>query len=105
MLCTTLYQGLRTSTPGELPSLQGGKSDPNPKFLGATEAYFVCHNNQKFMLSLGVNSSCNILLQARRKRGGWGGFSPLPVFGRTVNPISTRGADYAHQSTISLQDL
>ena len=25
------------------------------------------------------------------------GFSP-PVFGQTVNPISTRGADYAHQS-------
>ena len=24
-----------------------------------------------------------------------------PVFGQTVNPISTRGADYAHQSTTS----
>ena len=32
--------------------------------------------------------------------GGWGGFSP-PVFGQTVNPISTRGADYAHHSNPS----
>ena len=29
--------------------------------------------------------------------GGAGGH--VPVFGRTVNPISTRGADYAHHST------
>ena len=39
-------------------------------------------------------------MQGRRKRGGWGGFSP-PVFGQTVNPISTRGADYTHHSTTS----
>ena len=32
--------------------------------------------------------------------GGWGNVSP-PVFGQTVNPISTRGADYAHHSTTS----
>ena len=35
---------------------------------------------------------------------GWGGFNftpPPPVFGRTVNPISTREADYAHHSTTS----
>ena len=34
----------------------------------------------------------------------WGGFSP-PVFGRTVNPISTRGADYADHSTKSPPDF
>ena len=34
--------------------------------------------------------------------GGLGGFSPPPpVFGLTVNPISTRGEDYAHHSNTS----
>ena len=33
--------------------------------------------------------------------GGLGGLGP-PIFGRTVNPISTRGADYVHHSTTSL---
>ena len=31
---------------------------------------------------------------------GLGGFSP-PMFGQTVNPISTRGADYARHSNMS----
>ena len=31
--------------------------------------------------------------------GGLGDLSPPPVFGRKVNPISTRGAHYAHHST------
>ena len=43
----------------------------------------------------------HIIVHACRKRGGWGALAP-PVFGRTVNPISTRGADYAHYSTTSL---
>ena len=34
------------------------------------------------------------------KRGA-GGAGPPPVLGRTVKPISTRGADYAHHSTTS----
>ena len=34
-------------------------------------------------------------------RGGLRGLEPHPVFGRTVNPISIRGADYAHHSTTS----
>ena len=33
--------------------------------------------------------------QARRKRGA-GGARALPLFGRSVNPISTRGAHYPH---------
>ena len=34
--------------------------------------------------------------------GDFGVFSPPPpMFGRIVNPISTRGADYAHHSTTS----
>ena len=36
------------------------------------------------------------------------GASAPPMFGRTVNPITTRGADYAHHSTTSplkLSDL
>ena len=36
--------------------------------------------------------------QGRPVASGGGGFSP-PVFGQTVNPISTRGADCAHHST------
>ena len=38
--------------------------------------------------------------QGRRKGGTLGASAP-PMFGRTVNPISTRGADYAHHSTTS----
>ena len=33
--------------------------------------------------------------------GGAGGALAPPVFGQSVNPISTRGADYAHHSTTS----
>ena len=35
--------------------------------------------------------------QARRKWGAGRALAPL-VFGQTVNPISIRGADYAHHS-------
>jgi len=41
-----------------------------------------------------------IILQGRRKGGTLGASAP-PMFGRTVNPISTRGADYALHSTTS----
>jgi hypothetical protein len=34
------------------PSLRSRKSNPNPKFLGAAEAYFVCHISPKFQISL-----------------------------------------------------
>ena len=40
-------------------------------------------------------------MQGRRKRGGWGALAPPPGFAPTINPISTRGADYTHQSTTS----
>ena len=44
----------------------------------------------------------NYMSQARRERGGWGGFSPPPpVFGQTVTPIPTRGADFTHRSSKS----
>ena len=33
--------------------------------------------------------------------GGLGEAPPPPVFGQTVNPISTWGADYTHHSTTS----
>ena len=39
-------------------------------------------------------------LQGRRQRGAGGALAP-PVFGQTVNPISTRGADYTYHSTTS----
>ena len=35
-------------------------------------------------------------------RWGLGGASAPPIFDRSVNPISTGGADYAHHSTTSL---
>ena len=45
-------------------------------------------------------------LQGRRKRGGLGRLQPPPlVLGKTINPISTRGADYAHHSTTVLTML
>ena len=34
------------------PSLHGRKSNPNPKFLGTAEAYFVCHISPNFQISL-----------------------------------------------------
>ena len=34
------------------PSLHGRKSNPNPKFIGTAEAYFVCHIGPKFQVSL-----------------------------------------------------
>ena len=34
------------------PSLHGRKFNPNPKFLGTAEAYFVCHINPIFQISL-----------------------------------------------------
>ena len=36
----------------KLPSLHGRKSNPNPKFLGTTAAYFVCRIGPKFQISL-----------------------------------------------------
>ena len=48
-----------------------------------------------------------IPLQARRKRGAGGALAP-PVFGKTVNPISTKGTDYAHliiTGTLRFSDL
>ena len=33
-------------------SLHGRKFNPNPKFLGTAEAYFVCHINPNFQISL-----------------------------------------------------
>ena len=36
----------------KLPSLHGRKSNPNPKFLGTAEAYFVCCIGPNFQISL-----------------------------------------------------
>ena len=33
-------------------SMHGRKSTPTPKFLGAAEAYFVCHISPNFQISL-----------------------------------------------------
>ena len=34
------------------PSLHGRKFNPNPKFLGTTEVYFVCHIGPIFQIAL-----------------------------------------------------
>jgi hypothetical protein len=39
-------------------------------------------------------------MQGRRKGGTFGASAPS-MFGRTVNPISTKGADYAHHTNTS----
>ena len=36
----------------KLPSLHGQKFTPTPKFLGTSEAYFVCHISPNFQISL-----------------------------------------------------
>ena len=36
----------------KLPSLKGRKSTPTAKFLGTAEAYFVCHIDPNFQISL-----------------------------------------------------
>ena len=41
-----------------------------------------------------------VLKRGPSQGGDFGGFN-ISMFGRTVNPISTRGADYAHHSTTS----
>ena len=42
--------------------------------------------------------------QRPRQRKNWGALVP-PVFGRAINPISSRGADYTHRSTMSPPDF
>ena len=55
-----------------------------------------------FWIFLNHPPTLYVSIQGCRKRGGLGGFTPPPpIFGQTVNPISTRGADYAHHSTSS----
>ena len=61
----------------------------------------------KFSLcTMGYTTEINsVILKRVLKRGpsqggDFGGFN-ISMFGRTVNPISTRGADYAHHSTTS----
>jgi hypothetical protein len=39
-----------------------------------------------------------VLKRGPSQGGDFAGFN-ISMFGRTVNPISTRGADYAHHST------
>ena len=52
------------------------------------------HSNiTKFLLNAGLSEP-----MGRSPRGGVGAFL---IFGRTVNPISTRCVDYAHHSTTS----
>ena len=36
----------------KLSSLQGRKFNPNPKFLGMTAAYFLCHIGPNFQITL-----------------------------------------------------
>ena len=45
-----------------------------------------------------LDKSVRCVYQGHRKGGRGGrGVCPLPVFGRSVNPVLIRGVDYAHQ--------
>ena len=50
---------------------------------------------------LGIESHGGSLEAGPSPAGGLGGALAPPVFGQSVNPISTRGANYAHHSTTS----
>ena len=63
--------------------------------------YFICVIYMRSVLiNIQHDSGVSECKSGPSQAGGWGGFSP-PVFGQTVNPISTRGADYTHRSTTS----
>ena len=47
----------------KLNSLHGRKSTPIPKFLGTSEAYFVCHIGPNFQISLIYASIGPFILQ------------------------------------------
>ena len=49
ILCKTTDYGRPVR---KLPSLHSQKSNPNPKFLGTAEAYFVCHIGPNFQIYL-----------------------------------------------------
>ena len=74
----------------------------------------ICFLNFLNCAKVFVDSSLSILskkqisleyIKYRPVASGGGAHAPPPVFGRTVNPISTRGADYAHHSTTSPPDF
>ena len=48
-----------------------------------------------------IGQNLTFYIQQARRKWGAGGALALPVFDQTVNPISTRGADYAHHSNPS----
>ena len=68
------------------------------RYCRCRRLFLLCHWN---FVVLWV---CSYILQARRKWGAGGALVP-PVFGQTVNPISTRGANYAHHSNTSPPDF
>ena len=66
------------------------KYDNEAIIMPSSSAYVLPHPCLLFSYLPKVHTKYAGLSQER-------GFRP-PVFGQTVNPISTRGADYAHQS-------
>ena len=71
---------------------------PPPLFRSHFQ-FYVRRNLSRSKLSWAIAmlwQACHYTCQDCRKRGE--GFSPS-LFGRTVDPISTRGADYANHST------
>ena len=71
---------------------------------------FVVHNFPSFLIdrkNIASGKSHELRFKPRFTRlravasGGAGEALAPPVFGKTVNPISTRGADYTHHITTS----
>ena len=61
----------------------------------------VCHCRRAMFKVLGMYNFGPNTHQGRRQGEGARGASAPPVLDRSVNPTSTRGADYAHHSTTS----
>ena len=66
-------------------------------YVMLSTTYITKESTKKFDLSWVISYD---KYQGRRKGGTLGALAP-PIFDRTVNPISTRGADYAHHNTTS----
>ena len=70
-------------------------------FLPYLEFQNRCVLSVKKFVEIWDSFTLTCLINVRAVASGGGAFAH-PVFGRTVNPISTKGTDYAHHSTTEL---
>ena len=97
MLCTLDFQSVEPLCSNFHNVLPDCCNIPD-KVLNLRHLYKVSNFHEKYLEHF-VCTMLGIRLPAAHIRLVASGEAP-PVFGRTFNPISTRGADYAHHSTI-----